>query len=306
MELRNLTTMVEVARQGGFSQAARALFSTQSTVSKAVRQLEEELGEALFIRSSDGARLTDAGEVVYARAATILAEAAHLKAEVAELQGLLTGRLRLGLPLLGSAKLFAPLFATFRSRHPGVEIELLEQGSAQLEQAVMAGEVELAVSLLPVAEAFDWQAVCDDPLMALLHPDHPLRHRRTIRLAELAETPFILFKNGFVLNPRIEEACRRLGFTPRVTARSSQMDFIVALAAAGLGVPLLPHVMVEGRRFAPLRAIRIDEPDLRWRAALIWRREARLSPAARAWLALTRERFPSAPQPDPGALSLHE
>jgi len=306
MELRNLTTMVEVARQGGFSQAARTLFSTQSTVSKAVRQLEEELGEALFIRSSDGARLTDAGEIVYARAVTILAEAAHLKAEVAELQGLLTGRLRLGLPLLGSAKLFAPLFATFRSSHPGVEIELLEQGSAQLEQAVMAGEVELAVSLLPVAEAFEWQAVCDDPLMALLHPDHPLRNRQTIRLAELAETPFILFKNGFVLNPRIEEACRRRGFTPRVTARSSQMDFIVALAAAGLGVPLLPHVMVEGRRFSPLKAVRIDEPDLRWRAALIWRREARLSPAARAWLALTRQQFPSGPPPDPGTPSLHE
>lgn len=292
MELRNLKTMVEVARQGGFSQAAKVLFTTQPTVSKAVRQLEEELGEALFIRSSDGAKLTDAGEIVYARAVTILAQTEHLKAEVAELKGLLTGTLRLGLPLLGSAKLFAPLFATFRSQHPGVEIELLEQGSAQLEQAVLAGEVELAVSLLPVDEAFEWQSVCDDPLMVLLRPDNPLSNRKCIRLIELKDTPFILFKNGFVLNPRIEEACKRQGFTPHVSARSSQMDFIIALAAAGMGVPLLPHIMVEDRQFTPLRAVRIDEQDLHWSAALIWRRDTRLSPSARAWLALTRQQFP--------------
>ena len=70
------------------------------------------------------------------------------------------------------------------------------------------------------------------------------------------------------------------------------MDFIVALASAGLGGPLLPRVMVEGRRFTSLRGVLVDEPDLRWKAALVWRRGARLSPAARAWLALTRERFP--------------
>ncbi|WP_419784879.1 LysR family transcriptional regulator [Pseudodesulfovibrio sp.] len=293
MELRNLRTMVEVARLGGFSQAAKVLFTTQPTVSKAVRQLEEELGEALFIRSSDGAKLTDAGEIAYARAKVILAEAEHLKAEMAELKGLFTGKLRLGLPLLGSAKLFAPLFATFRIQYPGVEIELLEQGSAQLEQAVLAGEVELAVSLLPVADTFEWQAVCDDPLMVLLWPDHPLCHRKQIRLLELKETPFILFRDGFVLTPRIEEACKRQGFTPNVSARSNQMDFIIALASAGMGVPLLPHVMVEGRQIAPLKAVRIDEHDLRWPAALIWRKDARLSPAARAWLALTSQRFPT-------------
>ena len=164
-------------------------------------------------------------------------------AELAELQGLYTGRLRLGLPLFGSARLFAPLFADFRSRYPGVEIELLEQGSVRLEEAILAGQVELAVSLLPVSDAFEWQPVRDDPLVALLWADHPLHRRTVVHLTDLAASPFILFEHGFALNARIESACRERGFAPRVSARSSQMDFIVSLVAAGLGVALLPHIM---------------------------------------------------------------
>lgn len=293
MELRNLRALVEVARQGGFSQAARVLFLSQPTVSKAVRQLEEELGEALFFRLGDGVRLTEAGELVMVRAVAMLAEADHIRAELAEMRGLFTGRLRLGLPIFGSARLFAPLFAAYRARYPGVEIELLEQGSSRLEQAILAGALELGVSLLPVPEIFASQPVRDDPLMALLWADHPLHGRDRLRLAELAPSPFILFEQGFALNPRIEAACLARGFSPQVSARSSQMDFIVALVAAGLGVALLPRIMTEGRLLSPVRAVLVDEPDLRWRAALIWRQGARLSPAARAWLDLTRETFGS-------------
>lgn len=292
MELRNLRALVEVARRGGFSAAARTLYLSQPTVSKAVRQLEEELDEELFFRHGDGIRLTEAGEVVFARAEAMLAEREHMLAELAELRGLYRGRLRLGLPLFGSARLFAPLFATFRGRFPGVEIELTEQGSAWLEEAVLAGHLELAVSLLPVSPALSWQPVRDDPLMALIGADHALHARPVVRLNELAGTPFILFEHGFLLNSRIEAACQRRGFSPRLAARSSQMDFIVSLVAAGLGVALLPRVMTEGRDLGPVRAILLDDADLRWRAALIWRHGARLSPPAKAWLALAREAYP--------------
>ena len=158
----------------------------------------------------------------------------RMRAELAEMRGLFTGKLRLGLPIFGSARLFAPLFATFRGRYPGVEIELLERGSVRLEEAVLAGEVELGVSLLPVADAFDVQPVCNDPLMALLWADHPLRDRERLRLAALEPSPFILFDHGFALNPRIEATCRARGFAPQVSARSSQMDFILALVASGM------------------------------------------------------------------------
>jgi len=289
MDLRTLRAFVEVVRQGGFSQAAKVVHATQPTVSKAVKQLEDELGAPLLDRLGHRVQLTAMGEAVYRRAVTMLAEREHLVAELAELRGLKRGRLRLGLPPLGSSILFAPLVAHFRSRYPGIDIQLLEHGSVRLEQAVLAGEVELAVTLLPVAEQFDWQPVRDEPMAVLLPPGHRLDGCAAVRLTDLADSPFILFEGGFALNHLIEEACGRRGFSPREAARSSQADFIIALVAAGLGIALLPHFTVNQRGHAPVHMALLDEDDLRWRAALVWRRGATLSPAARAWLALVGE-----------------
>jgi DNA-binding transcriptional LysR family regulator len=289
MDLRSLRAFVEVVRQGGFSAAAKVVFATQPTVSKAVKQLEDELGGPLLGRQGHRPQLTAMGEIVYRRALAMLAEREHMQGELAALKGLEFGTLRLGLPPLGSSILFAPLFATFRSRHPGITIELLEYGSTRLEEAVLSGELEMAVSLLPVGEAFAWQAICDEPLVALLPPGHRLGGRASVALTDLADSPFILFESGFALNGMIEAACRRRGFLPKEAARSAQADFIIALVAAGLGVALLPRLNTEQRVHAPIHAALLAETDLRWRAALVWRREASLSPAAQAWLALARE-----------------
>src|ERR1700678_3077603 len=119
MELRTLRAFVEVVRQGGFSQAAKTVFATQSTVSKAVKQLEDELGFSLLDRAGHRSTLTAAGEIVYRRALVMLAERDDLVAELAELRGLKRGVLRIGLPPIGSDIVFAPIFAVYRSRYPG-------------------------------------------------------------------------------------------------------------------------------------------------------------------------------------------
>src|ERR1700761_6308257 len=113
MELRTLKSFVEVVRQGGFSQAAKVMFATQSTVSKAVRQLEDELGLPLLNRIGHRCVLTAAGEIVYRRTLAMLAVRDDLATELDELRGLKRGVLRLGLPPLGSNILFAPVFAAY-------------------------------------------------------------------------------------------------------------------------------------------------------------------------------------------------
>src|SRR6202045_565440 len=95
MELRTLRAFVEVVRQGGFSQAAKTVFATQSTVSKAVKQLEDEIGVPLLDRIGHRTRLTDAGEIVYPRAVRLLTDRDDLVAELDELRGLKRGMLRL-------------------------------------------------------------------------------------------------------------------------------------------------------------------------------------------------------------------
>lgn len=292
MRLRLLQMFVQVVRTGSFVAAARACHATQSTVSKALHQLEEEVGAPLVDRSTSPVRTTAAGEVVMAHALAMLEHAQQMRDEVAQLQGLQRGVLRLGLPPLGSASLFAPLFVTYRARYPRVDIELVEQGSHRLEELLVQGDIELAATLLPVPAALQAQFVMESRLVAVLAADHPLAERAELALAELAETPFIFYEAGFALNAQLLDACRAQGFTPREATHSAQVDFVVALVAAGYGVAFLPELMVpqyrqRQTRFVPLAPAR----GTWWRLALAWPRQRTLSAAAQAWLTLAQEAF---------------
>jgi DNA-binding transcriptional LysR family regulator len=289
MELRALRAFVEVVRQGGFSQAAKTVFATQSTISKAVKQLEEEIGVPLLDRIGHRSKLTAAGEIVFQRAVRMLTERDDLVAELGELRGLKRGTLRLGLPPVGSSILFAPLFAVYRNRYPGIDIRLFEYGGERLEEVLLSGEIELAASLHPISDGFEWQDVRRGPLVALLPAGHELGERHSVDLKALQHMPFVLFETGFALNRVILDACRRGGFEPTVAARSSQIDFIIELAAAGLGVAILPQVIAERRKHSSVKYVLLADPYAEWHIALIWRRSGYLSHAARAWLELARE-----------------
>ncbi len=289
MELKSLRAFVEVVRQGGFSQAARTVFASQPTISKAVKQLEDDLGVPLLDRIGHRSELTAPGRIVYRRALAMLAEREDLVAELDELRGLKRGSLRLGLPLLGSSILFAPVFVKFRSRYPGVEISLIEYGSKRLEEILLAGEIDLAACLVPGSQAFDWQPVVSEPLMVLLPRNHPLSGRPRVDLKALREAPFILFEAGFGLNQVILDACKRRGFAPNEAARSGQVDVIVELVAAGLGIAFLSRSMAGQRAHPGNRLVLLAEPLTPWEMCLIWRRGGYLSHAARAWLEIARE-----------------
>ncbi|HEV7392044.1 MAG TPA: LysR substrate-binding domain-containing protein, partial [Burkholderiales bacterium] len=100
--------------------------------------------------------------------------------------------------------------------------------------------------------------------------------------------PFILFEEGFTLNDVILDACRSSNITPTIAARSSQVDFIVELVAAGVGIAFLPRVIAEKHTHHAVRRALLDDARSQWRIALAWRRSGYLSHAAQAWLAHTR------------------
>ncbi|MGE8347733.1 LysR family transcriptional regulator [Pseudomonas helleri] len=289
MNLRTLRVFVEVVRQGGFSQAAEVVSLTQSSVSKAVRTLEDELGTPLLNRIGHKSELTAAGEIAFRRALVLLAERNDLIAEINDLRDLKGGTLRIGLPPVGCGVLFAQMFATYRSRYPRVNIELIEHGSKKLRECLEAGEVDLAALLIPIDETFAYQQVRNEPLVAVLPGAHSLSRRKRINFSDLADSPFILFEEGFALNALIMAACDRRAIVPRVTARSGQIDFIADLVAAGLGVAFLPRMLAQKHKHAGIALVPLDEPDTDWNIALAWRAGAHLPPAAIAWLELAKE-----------------
>ncbi len=292
MELRNIRAFVEVVRQDGFSNAAKTVYATQSTVSKAVKQLEDELGVSLLDRIGHGVRLTQAGELVFRRGVAMLEQGTQIFAELEELRGLERGTLRMGFPLLGSNTLFADIFAVFRQKYPNVEIQMVEHGGKRLEEMLLVGELDLAASLLPVdGNELEWQQVRSEPMDLLVAAEHPLAVRERVSFSDLKEYPFILYAQGFALNPMIMDACKSRGFTPVVAAQSSQIEFIIGLVAARLGIALLPRMIAEQHQHPKTMLIPVDSPAIFWEMSLMWRNGAYLPPAARAWLELTKQRW---------------
>ena len=290
MEFRPLRSFVEVVRQGGFSQAAKAVFTSQSAVSKAVKQLEAEVGVPLLARMGHRSVLTPAGEVVYRRGVKLLADRADLMAELDEIRGLRRGVLRLGLLPTWGGGAFTPLLALYRQRFPEIEVRLVERDSGQLEDDLRTGDIDMAGTVLPMASDFDCEPLNREPLVALLSAGHPLSSQTELRLADLKDTPFIVLESAVALNRIVLDASRRAGFVPSVAARSSQIDFTMELVAAGLGVTFLPRMIAEQRQDGAIHQVALAEPDLEWSMAVAWRRGAYLSDAASAWLGLVRER----------------
>lgn len=289
MEFKLLHTFIEVVRQGSFSKAAKNLFATQSTVSKAIKQLEEQLGVPLIDRLKKRNVPTTAGEIVYRRGTKLLADRDDLLKELDEIRGLKQGRLRLGISPVGSSTLFAPLFVLYSQRYPGIEVELIEHGSDKLAECLRVGDIDFAGTLLPISEEFDCQLVRSEPLVALLASNHPLATRHSISLSELRNIPFILFGSGFALHRMILDSCHRAGFEPKVVAQSSQIDFMLELVLAGLGVTFLPRMIATQRHSTSIHTLLLNDSELQWNMAMTWRRNSYLSEAAKAWLALVRE-----------------
>lgn len=290
MNLRNLQYFAEVVRCSGFARAVDTAHASQPTLSKAVAQLEEEAGLQLLERSRQGVRLTQAGELVFRHAQAMLAQQGLLQQELDALKGVERGELRLGLPSIGSSRLFAPQLAAFKRQHPGISIVLREDGSKPLEEAVLGGDLEVAALLQPFSEHLNCLPVCDEPMLALMPVGHPMAAATSFRLEWLAHSPLILFEQGFALNLMIAAACRDKGITPQETLRSGQIDFIMALVAAGSGIALLPRLTVTDHLLDGLVTRPLADNAIRWQLSLAWRRGVPLSPAAKAFLA-------QAPQP---------
>ncbi|WP_295914670.1 LysR family transcriptional regulator [uncultured Bartonella sp.] len=288
MQIRTLEAFVEIIRQNGFSSAAKVLNSTQSTISKSLAQLESQYGTKLINRNKGKMQLTAAGEYVFRHAQRILAEESAMEREIAELKGLKRGILKIGLPPIGSSELFAPVLAHYTSSHPQIDINIVEHGSKKLEELVRQGEIELAGSLVPIASGFDYQDVRNDPVVALM-PASLAGERTTITAKELAEYPFVLFASQFALTPLVIETFRKKGLSPVVSARSSQIDFLFGLVAAGMGVGFLPRMIAEKRNVKNVKMVEITDTIIEWHMALIWRSNSHLSYAAREWLRLSGE-----------------
>jgi DNA-binding transcriptional LysR family regulator len=234
-----LRVLVTVADTGGFSPAAARLSMSQPGVSRAVAALEAELGTTLLHRRNGRVAPTPAGERVLLHAREMLARAEAIRQEAAASTGDATGRVRLGSFASVSAQLLPGILATLRQRHPGVEVTLFEGHDEEVLDWVRERAVDVGV-VSRAAPDLELQPLASDQLMAVLPADHPLATGPDPTLQALAEEPFVLSRGG--CERLILEAFAAAGLAPRVAFEVQEASTIVAMAAEGLGVSVVPQL----------------------------------------------------------------
>ena len=261
MDLRQLLYFTTLAETLNFHRAAERLNTSQPPLTVAIRKLEEELGAALFIRSSRGVTLTSAGEAALEAARAALAQAGRVRRAVQEGSDGKRGRLHIGFVSSAIYGLLPTIIPAFRRRYPNVDLVLDEASSADIAPRIRAGTLDIGLVRLPLLDQgqLEITVVEADELVAAVPPSHPMARRDRLPLSALASDPFILFPRFSVLQAAILTACRDAGFVPHVTQEASQVHTILSLVQSGLGVALVPS---NATRYVPdsVRLLRLERP----------------------------------------------
>jgi len=289
MELQQLRYFVAVAESGKFTEAANDLHVAQPSVSKQVRKLEAELGAILLERRRAGVALTDAGAILLPWAKRVLADLDGARAEVAGLATLERGRLSVGATPSLSTVLLPRVLAAFHAEHPGITLSVVEAGSRDLVDRLAAGDLDLALVILPVPheELFETTPLIREELVLAVAKKHPLARRKTVRVSDLRGVPLVMFRDGYDLRSATITACEQAGFHPTFAIEGAEMDGVLRMAAAGVGVAVVPSMVVE--KGGPLVAVRIVQPTLTRSVGVAFRKDRHRPRAADAFVARLRE-----------------
>jgi len=291
MNLRQLRYLVALADERHFTRAAAREHVAQPALSQQIRSLEAEVGLALVERTTRRVALTQAGELLVARARRALAELDAADAELKSLAGVQGGRLSVGaLHTMGPVDL-SLLLARFHARYPAVELIIREQSSEELAEMLRDDEIDLA--FLSVTErvqrpGLTLRPLVSEELVVVLAAGHPLAERERLRIGELADEPFISFREGARLRELLDRAAADAGFEPRIALESNESRRIRSLVSHGLGVAILPRSDAE-RPGDEVARCDLVEPALAREITLASRTDRRPSPAAEAFLALAIE-----------------
>jgi DNA-binding transcriptional LysR family regulator len=248
IELRHLRYFVAVAEELNFTRAAARLHMAQPPLSQQIRQLEDALGVRLFERTKHEVRITEAGEAVLSEARRTLAQADRVGIAARRISEGVSGSLRVGFPGSFPHTTLPAILRAFRARFPGVQLSLQERSTEEQLAALGAGTIDAGFVRLPVERApasLAVKAILREPLILALPKRHPLGKRAKVAVRTLAAEPFILFPRHAApgLYDQIEGICRRAGFRPSVAQEASQIQTIISLVSAGLGVAIVPRSM---------------------------------------------------------------
>lgn len=290
--IRQLQYFVAVAEQGTVSRAAQNLSISQSSVTEAIKELESDLGVALFERHSRGLAITHKGHQFLRHATKILADVSDARRTFTEEAAAETGQLHLGVTSLVAGYVLSDLLARYRRAWPSVNITAIEDNGDYLEHLLIGGELDVAVmvvSNLRDRMALQAEILEVSPYRLWLPSGHDLSSADIINIEDIAREPLIMLTID-----EIEENTGKLlsafGQRPHVAFRTRSVEAVRSLVATGAGVALLPDLVY---RPWSLEGDRIESRDISGtlpvvQVGMVWRRGSTLPRAARDFIGVAQ------------------
>lgn len=274
MELKQLQYFSEVVKQGSFTKAAVALYTSQPSVSNAVKDLEEELGVELLIRSMRKIELTDTGRLLF----SCYQQMAHLlekfQQDLDALKTNKSGVVKMGSTSTISTEFFADVIAEFRKKFSNITIKFTENGAPPLKKALLAGELDAIIVHTPVDQAlFKYFIFLEGDLQLLVSKHHPFAAAEKITWEALKTEDFIILPEGYKIRELILAQCYDKGFSPNIICETANWDFMMEMVEKEQGITILPQneqqpLDTRGRNIC---VIPVEEP-VYWQLGIGWRK----------------------------------
>jgi LysR family transcriptional regulator, transcription activator of glutamate synthase operon len=281
MELRQLKYFIEVAKQEHISLASENLHIAQSAVSRQIGNLEAELGVQLFQREGRNIKLTHIGRLFAEQAVISLNAIANAKQLVDEYVDPERGMIRIGFPSSLASNTLPNIIKSFKREHPDVRYHLRQGGYNYLIEGINKREIDLA--FIGPVPGFDSNVHSDilftEKFVALLPATHPLAGEEELLLSQLNKDKFVLFPEGFILRKIVEDACLQAGFRPYIPCEGEDLDAIKGLVSAGIGITLLPELILNENIPNGTVTLNISQPEVKRTVGIITPKYRELSPS---------------------------
>ncbi len=293
MELRDLRYFLACVDEGNVTRAGLRVHAAQPTLSHALRRLEQETGTRLLERRPrHRVRTTPAGELLAARARRTLETLRGFSDDLAALQGLVAGTLRLAAIQSLAVTLLPPALALFARRHPGVQIDAHVAPADEILASVRDGRADVGLvagPTPPLPRLVTSERLYREPFVAVVRAADPLARRSQVAMSELKDRPLVLVPASSPTGAIIHAACAAAGLVPNVRLTMDSGEALRELVRAGVGATILPARYLHGPQKG-LRAVRLVRPTP-WREVFALRSPGEPSAAVAAFLNLLREQL---------------
>ncbi|TKI56662.1 LysR family transcriptional regulator [Brevibacillus antibioticus] len=276
MELLQLQYFLTVARMEHVTEAAQRLHVTQSSLSKTIQRLEDDLGVPLFDRKGRKLRLNEFGSKFLCRVERALFELEQGKLELSDLSNPEHGTLELAVT---TASTLPNILREFRKKRPDIQFHVQMLTTHEMVTLLHRGEVDFCLSSPPIQEdGIECQIVFLDPILVAVPRGHRLADRNIISLTELKDESFVGVKRGYGTRDLVDSICKSAGFAPTYVYEGDEPARLIQLVEAEIGIAFIPSTARDSRE--QIKYLQVENHEFVREIALLWHKSRYISRAA--------------------------